>query len=109
VFAWLRPNDLIWNYWVNNYLIGNDPPSFDMLYWNNDTTRLPAKLHGEMLDIALSNPFTHPGTITLLGTPIDLSKVTCDAYIMAGVTDHITPGRGAMRPHSSWAGRASLC
>src|SRR2546426_5117702 len=94
VFAWLRPNDLIWNYWVNHYLIGKDPPSFDVLYWNNDSTRLPARLHSEMLDIALSNPFTHPGTITLLGTPIDLSKVTCDGYIMAGVTDHITPWKG---------------
>jgi polyhydroxyalkanoate synthase len=94
VFAWMRPNDLIWNYWVNNYLIGNDSPSFDVLYWNNDTTRLPARLHSEMLDIALSNPFTHPGAITLLETPIDLSKVTCDAYIMAGVTNHITPWKG---------------
>ncbi len=94
VFAWLRPNDLIWNYWVNNYLIGKDPPSFDVLYWNNDSTRLPARLHSDMLDIALSNPFTSPGTIALLGTPIDLSKVMCDAYIMAGVTDHITPWKG---------------
>ncbi len=90
-FAWLRPNDLIWNYWVNNYLIGNDPAAFDVLYWNNDTTRLPAKLHGEMLDLFETNAFTHPGTLKMLGTPIDLSKVTNDAYIIAGITDHITP------------------
>src|SRR5712692_9613867 len=93
-FAWLRPNDLIWNYWVNNYLIGNDPAAFDVLYWNNDTTRLPAELHGEMLDLLETNAFAHPGTLTVLETPIDLSRVTNDAYIIAGITDHITPWQG---------------
>src|SRR5216684_2336945 len=58
VFAWLRPNDLIWNYWVNDYLIGKDPAAFDVLYWNNDTTRLPARLHGELLDLYETNAFT---------------------------------------------------
>lgn len=90
-FAWLRPNDLIWNYWVNNYLIGNDPAAFDVLYWNNDSTRLPAKIHGEMLNLFETNALTHPGMFKVLGTPIDLSKVTLDAYIIAGITDHITP------------------
>ncbi len=94
VFAWLRPNDLIWNYWVNNYLIGNDPAAFDVLYWNNDTTRLPARLHGDLLDLYETNAFTHPGALEVLGTPIDLSKVTNDAYIVAGITDHITPWQG---------------
>jgi polyhydroxyalkanoate synthase len=94
VFAWLRPNDLIWNYWVNNYLIGKDPAAFDVLYWNNDTTRLPAKLHGDLLDLFETNAFTHPGALKVLGTPIDLSKVTNDAYIVAGITDHITPWQG---------------
>jgi polyhydroxyalkanoate synthase subunit PhaC len=93
-FAWLRPNDLIWNYWVNNYLIGNDPAAFDVLYWNNDTTRLPARLHGDMLSVLETNAFAHPGTLTVLETPIDLSRVTNDAYIIAGITDHITPWQG---------------
>src|SRR5947209_4004645 len=94
VFAWLRPNDLIWNYWVNNYLIGKDPAAFDVLYWNNDTTRLPAKLHGDLLDLYETNALTHAGALEVLGTPIDLSKVTNDAYIVAGITDHITPWQG---------------
>jgi len=94
VFAWLRPNDLIWNYWVNNYLIGNDPAAFDVLYWNNDTTRLPAKLHGDMLSIFEEDVFRHPDKLKILGTPIDLSNVTNDAYIIAGITDHITPWQG---------------
>jgi poly[(R)-3-hydroxyalkanoate] polymerase subunit PhaC len=90
-FTWLRPNDLVWNYWVNNYLMGDDPPAFDVLYWNNDATSLPARLHGEFLDMFATNPFKNPGALSLLGTPIDLSRVTCDAYILAGVTDHIAP------------------
>jgi polyhydroxyalkanoate synthase len=94
VFAWLRPNDLVWNYWVNNYLIGKDPAAFDVLYWNNDTTRLPAKLHGEMLDLMETNAFTHPGMLEVLGTSIDLSQITNDTYIIAGITDHITPWQG---------------
>jgi len=94
VFSWLRPNDLVWNYWVNNYLMGNGPPAFDILYWNNDPTRLPAALHSQFLDFFLANPFKHPGTLKLLGTPIDLSKVDSDAYLIAGMTDHITPWKG---------------
>jgi polyhydroxyalkanoate synthase subunit PhaC len=94
VFAWLRPNDLIWNYWVNNYLIGNDPAAFDILYWNNDTTRLPAKFHGELMDFSLTNPLLKPGAFKALGTPIDLSKVMVDTFITAGITDHITPWQG---------------
>jgi poly[(R)-3-hydroxyalkanoate] polymerase subunit PhaC len=94
-FAWLRPNDLVWNYWVNNYLMGNDPPAFDVLYWNNDATSLPARLHGDFLDMFASNPFKNPGTLSLLGTPLDLSKVTCDVFILAGLTDHIVPWKAS--------------
>jgi polyhydroxyalkanoate synthase subunit PhaC len=94
VFAWMRPNDLVWNYWVNNYLMGKTPPAFDILYWNNDTTRLPARMHGQLLDIFMDNLFTKPGALSVLGTPIDLSGVTCDKYVVAGITDHITPWKG---------------
>jgi polyhydroxyalkanoate synthase len=82
VFAWLRPNDLVWNYWVNNYLLGQNPPAFDILYWNADTTRLPAGLHADFLDLATSNGLAE-GTLTVLGTPVDLGKVTLDAYVVA--------------------------
>jgi polyhydroxyalkanoate synthase len=87
----MRPNDLIWNYWVNNYLLGNAPPAFDILFWNNDTTSLPARLHSDYLDLIESNPFRNPGELSILGTPIDIGKVKVQAYVVAGSTDHITP------------------
>ena len=91
VFAWMRPNDLVWNYWVSNYLLGNAPPAFDILFWNNDTTALPAALHSDYLDLITLNPFRNPGALKLAGTPIDVGKVKVDSYVVAGVTDHITP------------------
>jgi polyhydroxyalkanoate synthase subunit PhaC len=94
MFAWMRPNDLIWNYWVNNYLLGNQPPAFDILYWNADTTRLPAALHGDYLDLYFSNPFVNAGKLTLNGKTIDMSKQKVDCYVVAGTTDHITPWKG---------------
>ncbi|HXZ75974.1 MAG TPA: alpha/beta fold hydrolase, partial [Streptosporangiaceae bacterium] len=90
-FAWLRPNDLVWNYWVNNYLLGNDPPAFDILAWNADTTRLTTAFHQQMLDMVAENQMVHPGAMTVLGTPIDLSRITTDTFVAAGRTDHITP------------------
>lgn len=91
MFAWMRPNDLIWNYWVNNYLLGNAPPAFDVLFWNADTTRLPAGLHGDFLDMIFTNPFLNPGELTVGGYEIDMTKVNYPTYVIAGTTDHITP------------------
>jgi len=91
VFAWLRPNDLVWNYWVNNYLLGKPPPAFDVLFWNNDVTRMPAGLHRDFLCMALENRLVTPGKQQVLGTPIDLSQITVDSYLVAGIADHITP------------------
>jgi len=96
-FAWMRPNDLIWNYVVNNYLMGNNPPAFDILFWNNDTTNLPAALHSDFLDSYKTEPFAHPGTIEFMGHMLDLGKVTHDSFIAAGFTDHITPWRACFR------------
>jgi polyhydroxyalkanoate synthase subunit PhaC len=97
VFAWMRPNDLIWSYWTNNYLMGNSPPAFDILYWNNDTTRLPAKFHGTLIDIFANDWLLHPGQFKVLGVPIDVSQIDCDKFIVAGLNDHITPWRDGYR------------
>jgi polyhydroxyalkanoate synthase len=97
VFAWLRPNDLVWNYWVNNYLAGKPPPNFDILFWNADTTRMTAALHRDFIDIAIGNALTQPGQATMLGTPVDLSKVTVDAYVTAGIADHLCPWQSCYR------------
>jgi polyhydroxyalkanoate synthase subunit PhaC len=93
MFAWMRPNDLIWNYWVNNYLLGNAPPAFDILYWNADTTRLPARLHADYVDLYFTNPFVNPGRLILNGQTVDMNAVKgrVESYVVAGVTDHITP------------------
>jgi polyhydroxyalkanoate synthase len=91
VFAWLRPNDLVWLFVANNWVMGNRPPAFDILYWNSDTTRLPAELHADLLRMFMENPLRAAGKISALGTPIDMSKVKVPAYVVAGVTDHITP------------------
>ena len=97
MFAWMRPNDLVWNYVVNNYLLGQDPPPYDVLYWNNDTTNLPAQLHSDYLDMGLSQPFSNPGEVEIAGHTADLTAVKSDAFIVAGVTDHITPWKACYR------------
>jgi len=104
MFAWMRPNDLVWNYWVNNYLLGKAPPAFDVLYWNNDTTRLPAGFHCQMLDMLSDNLLAEPGALTVLGHPVDLSKVVCDKFVLAGATDHITPWQGVFRSARAFGG-----
>jgi polyhydroxyalkanoate synthase len=97
VFAWLRPDDLIWNYWVNNYLQGRPPPAFDILYWNADTTRLPAALHRDFIRLALDNALVKPHAAVMLGSPVDLSKVDTDAYVVAGIADHLCPWQSCYR------------
>ena len=96
-FAWMRPNDLIWNYFVNNYLMGDSPPAFDVLHWNNDSTNLAAAVHSDFLDFFVDSPFAHPGTVEFMGHPLDLSKVKQDIFISSGLTDHITPWRACYR------------
>lgn len=97
---------------MNNYLLGRDPPPFDVLYWNADATNMPAALHRDFMELALENKLVEAGSLDLLGTPVDLRKVTVDSYVVAGIADHITPwqscrvdDRGdaaARREHEPW-------
>lgn len=97
VFAWMRPNDLIWNYVVNNYLLGNSPPVFDILYWNNDPTNLPAQLHSDFLDIIGNDALARPGDLSVCNTEIDLTAVDRDLFLIGGLTDHLTPWQACYR------------
>ncbi len=97
VFAWLRPTDLVWRYWVNNYVEGKSPAAFNVLYWNADTTRMAAALHRDMVTMGVHNSLATPGAVSMLGTPVDLSQLTTDAYVVAGVADHISPWQACYR------------
>ena len=91
-FNLLRANDLVWSFVVNNYLMGKDPFPFDLLYWNADSTRMPARMHSFYLrNMYIKNLMGVPGGIELAGVPIDLSKVTLPAYFISTVEDHIAP------------------
>ncbi|MFF7707548.1 class II poly(R)-hydroxyalkanoic acid synthase [Pseudomonas sp. NPDC007930] len=91
LFAWMRPNELIWNHWINNYLLGKEPPADDILYWTNDNTRLPAALHGDLLDFFKHNPLTREGGMEIRGHAIDLNQVDVETFSVAGINDHVTP------------------
>ena len=106
VFAWLRPGDLVWNYWVNNYLLGKRPPAFDVLYWNADTTRMAAQLHADFLHLGIANSLTEPDETVVLGTPVDLSRATVDSYVVAGIADHICAWTSCYRSVHMIGGRS---
>jgi poly[(R)-3-hydroxyalkanoate] polymerase subunit PhaC len=97
MFAWLRPTDLVWRYWVNNYVQGRTPAPFDVLFWNADTTRMTAALHRDMVLMGLNNSLATPGAVSMLGSPVDLSQITADAYVIGGLTDHICPWQATYR------------
>ena len=110
VFAWLRPGDLIWNYWVNNYLLGREPARFDILFWNADTTRMTAGLHRDFVRAALANTLASPGGLTVLGTEVDLAQV--DRGQLRGRREWPTtsaPGSPATAAPSCSAARPGSC
>jgi polyhydroxyalkanoate synthase subunit PhaC len=96
VFTWMRPDDLVWRYWVNNYLLGEDPPAFDILAWNADGTNLPAALHRQFLDIFHRNVVV-TGELEVLGTPVKLSRIATETYVTGATADHLTPWKGCYR------------
>jgi polyhydroxyalkanoate synthase len=101
----LRGADLIWNYVVNYYLLGEDYPAFDLLYWNGDVTNLPAKWHESYLrDLYGDNKLVQPDALSADGTPIDLHLVDTPSYIQAGREDHIAPPESVWRLTGQFSG-----
>jgi polyhydroxyalkanoate synthase subunit PhaC len=97
-FNMLRANDLIWSFVVNNYLLGNDPFPFDLLYWNADSTRMPARMHSFYLrKMYQENLLAVPNGITLAGVPIDLTHIKTPAYFLSTREDHIAPWKSTYR------------
>lgn len=104
-FNLLRGRDLVWNYVVSNYLLGNDYPAFDLLHWNGDTTNLPAKWHRAYLtDLYRDNKLVVPKAITVLGEPLDLRTVKTPTYVQAGREDHIAPAESVWKITDHFSG-----
>jgi len=97
-FASLRPNDLVWNYVVGNYLKGETPPAFDLLFWNGDSANLPGPMYVYYLrNLYLDNKMREPDALTMAGAPVDLSRIRMPVYVLASREDHIVPWRSAYR------------
>ena len=95
--AWLRPVDSIWWAWVHRYVLAAETPKLDLFFWSEDITNLPAALVRDLLEVTLDNALAHPGKLTVLDTPVDLREVTVDAYLIAGLTDHLTHWQSCYR------------
>ncbi|HEV3157037.1 MAG TPA: class I poly(R)-hydroxyalkanoic acid synthase [Candidatus Baltobacteraceae bacterium] len=108
-FNLLRANDLIWNVAVNRYLLGKDAPAFDLLYWNDDATRLPKAMHSFYLRTMYQrNLVIVPDAVKVLGVPIDLGRVRNDTYCVATAEDHIAPWRSVYRMTQLFAGKTEF-
>lgn len=105
IFAWLRPTELVWLFFANNYLLGQDPPAFDFLYWNNDPTRISAGFHGDAMDVFQHNPFMKSGAVKVLGRRIDPRRIDTPSFIVAGMKDHIVPWRSCYAATQILGGR----
>jgi polyhydroxyalkanoate synthase len=108
VFSWMRPDDLVFNYVVNQWLMGDAPPAFDVLAWNADGTNLPAALHEQFLEVFRDNSLVRPGALTVLGTPVDLANITVPTFVAGAATDHITPWTGCYRTTQLMSGPSTF-
>lgn len=105
-FNLMRANDLIWSFYINNYLLGNDPRPFDLLYWNSDSTRMPAKMHAWYLrNLYLENNLCKPGGVTIDGVAIDISKVDIPICFVSAVEDHIAPWKSTYAGAKLFSGK----
>lgn len=101
-FSSLRSADLVWSYVINNYLMGKQPAPFDILYWNDDSTRMPCAMHSWYLrNFYLENNIAKKNKLTLLGTPLDITNITQPAYMLCGQADHITPWLTCYKPFAA--------
>jgi polyhydroxyalkanoate synthase len=97
VFAFMRPDDLVFNYVVDGWLLGKPPPTFDILAWSVDGTNLPAALHRQFLDLFQNGPLTKAGELEVLGSPVDLSTLHLPTFVTGALNDHLTPWTGCYR------------
>ncbi|MEQ8697136.1 MAG: class I poly(R)-hydroxyalkanoic acid synthase, partial [Bauldia litoralis] len=109
-FNMLRANDLIWSFVINNYLLGKDPFPFDLLYWNSDSTRMPAAMHSFYLRrMYQENRLMQPGGITLKDVPIDIGQIKTPTFILSTREDHIAPWRATYSATQKYAGPVRFC
>jgi polyhydroxyalkanoate synthase len=109
-FNMLRANDLIWSFVINNYLKGKDPFPFDLLYWNSDSTRMPAAMHSYYLrKMYLENKLVEPGALKMLGTKIDLTKIKTPTFILSTREDHIAPWKSTYAATQIYQGKIKFC
>jgi polyhydroxyalkanoate synthase subunit PhaC len=109
-FNMLRANDLIWSFVVNNYLLGKEPFPFDLLYWNSDSTRMPAAMHSFYLrNMYQENKLVVPGGISLCGVPIDLGKITVPSFLLSTKEDHIAPWKSTYAATQIYKGPTTFC
>ncbi len=109
-FSLLRANDLVWSFFVNNYLLGQTPIAFDLLYWNADPTNLPTNMYSYYLrNMYLNNLLKEPSNLSLFGTPVDLSKIDCNSFFLAANDDHIAPWRSVYEGLKLLKGNKTFC
>jgi polyhydroxyalkanoate synthase len=108
MFSLLRPNEAFWNYWVDNFVLGRDPPPNDLLFWANENTNIPAALLKDLLDVYVYNKAVTPGAMKILNRSVDLSGLKVDIYCLAAEKDHLMPWRGGYNSLKHFSGKCTF-